>query len=196
MLEAGGRARGSFLIRGTRIQDSWFWILKTVTSPEPRSYALRRESSRRSTPDQDPMTLHRKKTIGALDSGNRSLFTPLHELSAVRKRGNRRSQIMTTAFRTYLRVSGFFLIALSLACLSSPARELRKDTIVMSNGDRITGQVKRLQNGLLFVEMPYVSGMSQWFGRSPLDSNPARHCPTHKASRRTIVRFADVLLAR
>jgi putative salt-induced outer membrane protein YdiY len=65
---------------------------------------------------------------------------------------------MTTAFLMYLRVSGLFLIALSLACLGSLARELRKDIIVMNNGDRITGQVKRLQNGLLYVEMPYVSG--------------------------------------
>jgi putative salt-induced outer membrane protein YdiY len=104
------------------------------------------------------MTLHRKKNSGALDSGNRSLFTPLHELSVVKKRGNRRSQIMTTTVLTFLRVSGFFLVALFLACFSSPARELRKDTIVMNNGDRITGQVKRLQNGLLYVEMPYVSG--------------------------------------
>jgi putative salt-induced outer membrane protein YdiY len=65
---------------------------------------------------------------------------------------------MTTPLLTYLRVSSFFIFALSLACLSSSAREIRKDLIVMTNGDRITGQVKRLENGLLFVEMPYISG--------------------------------------
>jgi putative salt-induced outer membrane protein YdiY len=109
-------------------------------------------------PDQGPWVLQGKNTCGALDSGNRSMFTPLPGLSAFQKRGNRRSQIMPTTFLTYLRVSVFFLIALSLACLSSPAREIRKDIIIMSNGDRFTGQVKRLQNGLLYVEMPYTSG--------------------------------------
>jgi putative salt-induced outer membrane protein YdiY len=104
------------------------------------------------------LALHGKKTSGVLDSGNRLLFTPLQELSVVKKRGNRRSQRMTTPFLTYLRVGSVFLFALSLACLGSPARELRKDVIVMTNGDRFTGQVKRLQNGLLFVEMPYASG--------------------------------------
>lgn len=65
---------------------------------------------------------------------------------------------MTTPFLAYLRVGSFFLFVLSLACLSSPAREIRKDKIIMNNGDHITGQVKRLQNGLLYVEMPYTSG--------------------------------------
>ena len=32
------------------------------------------------------------------------------------------------------------------------------DVVVMSNGDHFTGKVKRLQNGLLFVETDYVSG--------------------------------------
>jgi len=45
-----------------------------------------------------------------------------------------------------------------LACFCSPAQAKRKDVVVMNNGDHITGQVKRLQNGLLFVETDYVSG--------------------------------------
>lgn len=65
---------------------------------------------------------------------------------------------MTAPVSVFLRAGGFFFCVAFLACLSSPARELRKDVIVMTNGDRFTGQVKRLQNGLLYVEMPYVSG--------------------------------------
>jgi putative salt-induced outer membrane protein YdiY len=65
---------------------------------------------------------------------------------------------MTTSILGFLRASAFFLLASFLAYHGSQAREIRKDIIVMSNGDRITGQVKRLENGLLYVEMPYVSG--------------------------------------
>jgi len=41
-------------------------------------------------------------------------------------------------------------------CTSAQAK--RKDVVVMNNGDHFTGQVKRLENGLLFVETEYVSG--------------------------------------
>jgi putative salt-induced outer membrane protein YdiY len=51
-----------------------------------------------------------------------------------------------------------FLLVPLLACVSSPAQEKRKDVVVMNNGDRFTGKVKRLQNGLLYVETDYVSG--------------------------------------
>jgi len=44
-----------------------------------------------------------------------------------------------------------------LGCLSSAAQEKRKDVVVMNNGDRFTGKVKRLQNGLLYIETDYVS---------------------------------------
>jgi len=32
----------------------------------------------------------------------------------------------------------------------------RKDVVVMNNGDHFIGEVKRLQNGLLYVETDYV----------------------------------------
>jgi hypothetical protein len=51
-----------------------------------------------------------------------------------------------------------FLLAILLASLCPSAQAKRKDMVVMSNGDHFTGEVKRLQNGLLFVETDYVSG--------------------------------------
>src|SRR5271167_353543 len=51
-----------------------------------------------------------------------------------------------------------FLLAALIACLCSPAQAQRKDVIIMNNGDHFTGQVKSLQNGLLYVETDYVSG--------------------------------------
>jgi putative salt-induced outer membrane protein YdiY len=56
------------------------------------------------------------------------------------------------------RVSRVSLLAALLACFCSPAHATRKDVVIMKNGDHFTGQVKRLQNGLLFVETDYVSG--------------------------------------
>jgi hypothetical protein len=51
-----------------------------------------------------------------------------------------------------------FLLGLHLACLCPSAQAKRKDEVVMINGDHFTGEVKRLQNGLLYVETEYVSG--------------------------------------
>jgi len=45
-----------------------------------------------------------------------------------------------------------------LACVCSPAQAERKDVIIMNNGDHFTGKIKRLENGLLYVETNYVSG--------------------------------------
>jgi putative salt-induced outer membrane protein YdiY len=56
------------------------------------------------------------------------------------------------------RASGTLLLAGLLACLCCPAQAQRKDVIIMNNGDHFTGQVKRLQNGLLYVETVYASG--------------------------------------
>jgi len=44
-----------------------------------------------------------------------------------------------------------------LACFSTQVQAKRKDVVVMNNGDHFTGEIKRLQNGLLFVETDYVS---------------------------------------
>lgn len=46
--------------------------------------------------------------------------------------------------------------ALLSLCVPS-ALSLRKDEVVMSNGDRLTGEVKHLQNALLYLETEYVS---------------------------------------
>ena len=39
-----------------------------------------------------------------------------------------------------------------------PAQAKRKDVVIMNNGDHFTGEVKRLENGLLYVETDYVAG--------------------------------------
>lgn len=49
------------------------------------------------------------------------------------------------------------VLAPLLTCLRPSAHAKRKDVVVMNNGDHFTGEVKRLQNGLLFVETEYVS---------------------------------------
>ena len=53
--------------------------------------------------------------------------------------------------------SRILLLSLLAVFLCSPAEAKRKDVVVMNNGDHFTGEVKRLQNGLLFVETDYVS---------------------------------------
>ena len=47
------------------------------------------------------------------------------------------------------------LLLLLLFCL--PAEAKRHDIIVMKNGDRITGEVKKLEQGVLYIEPEYVS---------------------------------------
>ncbi len=58
----------------------------------------------------------------------------------------------------FLRASGCVLLVSLLACLCCRAQAKRKDIVIMKNGDHLTGQVKRLQNGLLYVETEYASG--------------------------------------
>jgi putative salt-induced outer membrane protein YdiY len=65
---------------------------------------------------------------------------------------------MTSRILWFIRVRRVFLLALLVACSCSPAQAKRKDVVIMSNGDHFTGQVKRLENGLLFIETDYVSG--------------------------------------
>jgi putative salt-induced outer membrane protein YdiY len=65
---------------------------------------------------------------------------------------------MTTPIHGFPGVSRFFLLTPLLACLCCPAQARRQDVVVMNNGDHFTGRVKRLQNGLLFIETDYVSG--------------------------------------
>jgi putative salt-induced outer membrane protein YdiY len=65
---------------------------------------------------------------------------------------------MTSRFRSFRRFRCILLLAPLLTCLCPSAQAKRKDVVVMNNGDHFTGEVKRLQNGLLFIETEYVSG--------------------------------------
>jgi putative salt-induced outer membrane protein YdiY len=93
-----------------------------------------------------------------LDAGNRLISRFLRGDRRFKNRGKRRSQTMAVPISSFFRSGSLCFLALLLACLSSPAQGERKDVVVMKNGDRLTGKVKRLQNGLLFIEMPYASG--------------------------------------
>lgn len=50
------------------------------------------------------------------------------------------------------------VILLIIASLCPAAYAKRKDVVVMKNGDRITGEVKKLEHGQLFIEVEYVAG--------------------------------------
>ena len=46
-----------------------------------------------------------------------------------------------------------------LAAAPSPAKKVKRhDVIIMKNGDRLTGEVKKLEGGVLFIETDYFSG--------------------------------------
>src|SRR5271155_912257 len=49
------------------------------------------------------------------------------------------------------------LVAMCCLFASKPVRAKRKDIVIMNNGDRFTGEVKSLQNGVLYVETDYVA---------------------------------------
>jgi putative salt-induced outer membrane protein YdiY len=51
--------------------------------------------------------------------------------------------------------SGFLSLSNSGLCL---AKVSRHDTIIMKNGDRLTGEVKRLEQGVLYIQTDYFSG--------------------------------------
>ena len=65
---------------------------------------------------------------------------------------------MTTRMIMFTRASYIFLVAVLVTCFCSTAHAGRKDVVIMTNGDHFTGEVKRLQNGLLYVETDYASG--------------------------------------
>jgi hypothetical protein len=45
-----------------------------------------------------------------------------------------------------------------LACLPSSAKVNRHDVVIMKNGDRLTGEVKKLASGVLYIKTDYFSG--------------------------------------
>ena len=53
-----------------------------------------------------------------------------------------------------------FAAALVLVFVWSPlfAKVKRHDVVIMKGGDRITGEVKKLQNGILYIQTDYISG--------------------------------------
>jgi len=48
------------------------------------------------------------------------------------------------------------ILTVAVSCTCTTAR--RKDVALMKNGDKLTGDVKRLENGVLYVETEYSSG--------------------------------------
>src|SRR6201998_2929580 len=58
--------------------------------------------------------------------------------------------------------SGFALIAFAALQVVSPAYSIgkvkRHDTIIMKNGDRLTGEVKRLEQGIPYIQTDNFSG--------------------------------------
>lgn len=65
---------------------------------------------------------------------------------------------MITRILAFSRASRLLFVPLFAACLCFPAQAKRKDVVIMNNGDHFTGEVKRLENGLLYVETDYVAG--------------------------------------
>jgi len=60
-----------------------------------------------------------------------------------------------------IRFGLIFAAFLHLAALSPCIGKVnRHDTVIMKNGDRLTGEVKRLEQGVLYIETTYVSGAS------------------------------------
>src|SRR5450755_4250199 len=57
---------------------------------------------------------------------------------------------------TTFRIVIFVALALS-ACQCAHAKKLRGDVVTMKNGDRLTGEVKGLASGVLFIETDYAS---------------------------------------
>lgn len=66
---------------------------------------------------------------------------------------------MTTHILRFFRARSLLVLASLLVCFCSPVQATkRKDVVIMNNGDHFTGQVKRLENGLLYIETDYVTG--------------------------------------
>lgn len=65
---------------------------------------------------------------------------------------------MATKIFLLCRTGPIFLLTFFSVWACSPAAAGRKDVVIMSNGDHFTGEVKRLENGLLYMETDYVSG--------------------------------------
>ena len=65
---------------------------------------------------------------------------------------------MTIRPHAFPRTNRVVLLVALWTFLCVPVQAKRKDLVVMNNGDRFTGEVKRLQDGFLYVSTDYVSG--------------------------------------
>lgn len=64
-------------------------------------------------------------------------------------------------FRALLRVTSLTR-SLILVCLTTASLHAeRRDLVVMKNGDQLTGELKKLENGILYFKPPYVSDSIQ-----------------------------------
>ena len=65
--------------------------------------------------------------------------------------------MLSSTFQTQTRAFGLLVFVLVIgSCIVVQAK--RKDTVIMKNGDHLTGEVKKLENGVLYVDLHYVSG--------------------------------------
>jgi putative salt-induced outer membrane protein YdiY len=61
-------------------------------------------------------------------------------------------------FRPRIQKRSCVLFSLLIILLCLPVQAKRNDLVIMKNGDRLTGEVKKLEQGVLYVDLPYVSG--------------------------------------
>ena len=59
------------------------------------------------------------------------------------------------------RIACRLVVITVLVFVGIPASAKRHDTVVMKNGDQLSGEVKKLENGLLYFDTDYVSGSIQ-----------------------------------
>src|SRR5271166_413525 len=58
----------------------------------------------------------------------------------------------------YARIYISLILGLFVVTATCLAKVTRHDTVIMKNGDRLTGEVKRLEQGVLYIETDYFSG--------------------------------------
>jgi putative salt-induced outer membrane protein YdiY len=75
------------------------------------------------------------------------------------------SRGLTTDRVMTVRIHLVFFLALSCCAVHSQDNQPNKqtnaksiDVIVMKNGDRLSGEIKKIEHGLLYIETPYISG--------------------------------------
>lgn len=68
--------------------------------------------------------------------------------------------MLAKRFGACIYLAGFLLIVVRFA-----AADNTRDTVIMKNGDHFTCNVKKLGNGILYVDVDYVSGPLAWTGR-------------------------------